>query len=450
MRSCRGRLKWIALAVVAVLALIASVVIVLFLRLGPGQSRTAVWRDPVTAIEPENIQPGMALYPMAGASNVETIDAAISAGDLETAYAALVFDPDLADAQRTGRFVRLGGAFAGAGRFDLANISYQQVYDLAIISPVLHDPARAEALIAAAKGWTDLGSEADALRALDQVYIIALRSPYLQMINRRDMLTTLEGAYSQLDDTRRAQETRQRIIELDQGANPQPPAKASDSPSLPLGEEPVSSPLIGQLEDARRNAAYDLRLRVVPGEDLSSEAVAALSTALLAEDEAKRDFYHTELANALQLGRRVELHWQWIRWLTIKYRIALGGYGISLVPAWEDSTGEIQSSLSKAYEDLFFDYEDLVAALPEASLVWPGSYDIRRRVIQAGRLGLYPNYPEQQLAEKLSERASELIAGGDVLPLYVDWAIGDPGLWYMLSPADEYGQKRELDPESVQ
>jgi hypothetical protein len=436
-------LKWLALVLAVVLALIAVAAIVVYLVLGLNTSLTLVWQDPVTAIEPDKIRPDMALYPMAGSSAVELIDAAIASGDLDTAYAALVLDPDLTDPQRVGRLVRLGAGFAQAGRSDLANVSYQQVYDLAIVSPFLHDPARAEALLAAANGWTDMGREPDALRALDQVYVIALRSPYLQMKYRRDLLTTLERAFNQLDDASRAQTTRQRIIELDQGANPQPPAKAAESPSLPTGQEPVSTPLIGELEEARRQAAYELQQRVAPGQELSSNAVLALSEALQTEDQAKEDFYRAELANEMQLGRRVELHWQLIRWLTTKYRIALRGYGVSLVPAWEERVGEIQSSLSKAYEDLYFDYEDLVATLPEASLVWPGSYDVRRRIIQSGRLGLYPNYPELQLTEKLSERASELIAGGEVLPLYVDWSVDDAGLWYRLSPADEYGQQRQ-------
>jgi hypothetical protein len=129
-----------------------------------------------------------------------------------------------------------------------------------------------------------------------------------------------------------------------------------------------------------------------------------------------------------------------IRWLTLKYQVATRGFGLSLVPEWEAQAADIQSALSKAYEDLFFDYEDLVTALPEASLIGPGSYVVRRQMNLAGRLGRYPNYPDQQLADKLRDAAIELIAGGAGDWLYVDVVAKGEGLRFLLNPADQYGQ----------
>ena len=95
--------------------------------------------------------------------------------------------------------------------------------------------------------------------------------------------------------------------------------------------------------------------------------------------------------------------------------------------------------MSKAYEGLRFDYEDLVTALPNAALMGPGSYLARRQVILAGRLGQYPNYPAQQMASKLQDAVTELISAGAREQLYVDVAVEDEGLRFFLSPADQYG-----------
>jgi hypothetical protein len=170
-----------------------------------------------------------------------------------------------------------------------------------------------------------------------------------------------------------------------------------------------------------------------------SDLVDNLTQALLAEDVTKQGFYRQELETSTQLSRRVNLHWQAIRWLTLKYKVATRAFGLSLVPDWEAQTSEIQSTLSKVYEDLFFDYEDLVTGLPQASLTGPGSYQVRRQTILAGRLGQYPNYPEPQLAEKLKTAALELIDAGYVDHLYVDATGGGEAVRFYLSPAEQYG-----------
>jgi hypothetical protein len=113
---------------------------------------------------------------------------------------------------------------------------------------------------------------------------------------------------------------------------------------------------------------------------------------------------------------------------------------MSLVPDWEMALAEIQSELSKAWEGLFFDYEDLVTSLPDATLIGPGSYAVRRQVLLDGRLGRYPNYPAEQLADKLKDAARDLISSQTVDQLYVDVQHDDGDLLFFLSPGDEYGQ----------
>jgi hypothetical protein len=439
MRSCQGRLIWILLAAVIVLLVVAVVAGAIFFVLQRQQTTSATWQDPIAGILPAEILPELALYPLAGASELETIDVAMANGDLETAYAALVFSMDLTDVQRIGRLTLLGKRFVEADLPRRADLCYQQIYDVALISPTLNDPARADALLGSGTGWAALGQTALAANACDQVYLLATQSPYLQMAHRRDLLGRLETAYGDLGDVERAAACQQAIANLDQQPNPQPPAMPGPAPGLPQGSEPVSSPQVGTLEEARRQAAYTL-LQALGGEaEPPPGLVGNLAQALQAEDAAKQGLYQQELDATSQPGKRINVDWQSIRWLMLKYRVAARGFGLSLVPEWESQLPDIQSALSTAYEDLLFDYEDFVAALPDASLLGSGSYQARRQSILAGQLGQYPNYPAEQLASKLQDAATDLIAAGSREQLYLDVAVENGGLRFYLSPAEQYG-----------
>jgi hypothetical protein len=438
-RSLRGRTLWILLAVLSILLLaaIASVVVYLLLQRQP---QSAGWQDPIIAILPDEVAPDLALYPLAGAAELDTVDAAIDNGDLETAYATLVFGVDLTDAQRIGRLVLLGGHFADAEKPDRAALAYQQIVDTAMLSPDLSDPGRADALLAAGKGWDVLGEEDRSLEAYDQVYLIAVQSPYLQMANRRDLLSALEPAYRDTGADERAEASHDAIVELDQQTSSHPPVSPENIPDLVQGEVTISSPEVGSLEDARRQAAFALLEPLSMGEEAPADLVENLAQALRAEDAAKLALYEQELEATTQPNRRISVNQQLVRWLLLKYKIASRGFGISLVPEWETSLADIQSELSKAWEGLFFDYEDLVTSLPEVSLIGPGSYAVRRQVLLDGRLGQYPNYPAEQLADKLQDAARDLISTKTVDQLYVDVRRDDGELIFFLSPGDEYGQ----------
>ena len=440
MQLRQRRLVWILLAAVVLLLVVAAGSAVAFFLLGRQDTVESSWQDPMAAIRPDEVAPDLTLYPLAGALEADTVDAALANGDLETAYAILVFSQDLSNTQHLGRMVRLGAQFNEAGQPDRAALCYQQVYDMAVLDPRLTDAARADALLSAGRGWSALGDEGQALLTFDQVYLLALESPYLQMANRRDLLVGLETAYAALGDTGRAQACRAKIVELDQETRPQPAALPAEQPGLPVSTETISSPEVGALEDGRREAAFALLQAYAEGGEPAPELVEALTQAFLAEDTAKLELYRQELEATSQPGRRIDVHRQTIQWLMLKYQVAARGFGLSLVPAWESTLPQIQSELSKAHENLSFDYEDLVAALPEAGLIGPGRYQIRRQVILEGRLGRYVNFPARQSADKLQDAARELIAAGSAERLYVDVRSEEEGeLYFILSPTDEYG-----------
>ena len=440
MRSRRNRKVLILLAGVALLLLIvATVAAVYFLSQRRG-TPTPAWQDPIAACQADEVAADLALYPLAGASELDTVDAALANGDLETAYATLVHSVELTDAQRIGRLVLLGGRFVDAERNDRAAVSYQQVYDLAVLSPRLSDPARADALLASGRGWAAMEMDTQAVESYDQVFLLATDSPYLQMANRRDLLSALKAAYAELGHSERAAACEAEIVELDQ-APPQPPADPGARPELPLAGDTISSPEVGALEESRRQAAFGLLEAVRQGGDVPADVVESLAAALRAEDAAKLALYEQELEGTSQPSRRIGAQSGMIEWLMLKYQVASRAMGMSVVPEWEESLAEIQSALSKAHEGLFFDYEDLVTALPDAALMGPGSYQVRRQVLLDGRLGRYPNFPAEQLTGKLQDAVRGLIASGSVDQLYVDVATGGVGEahHFFLNSSQGYG-----------
>jgi hypothetical protein len=232
---------------------------------------------------------------------------------------------------------------------------------------------------------------------------------------------------------------QEQIIKLDQETH-QPPAQPARQPGLPKGDAGVSSPEVGALEEARRKAAFELVQSWSVGGQLPTERIEALTQALREEDAAKMALYRQELDSTTQPGKRIDVLQEMIVWLTLKYRVATRGFGLTLVPEWEGQAASIQSELSRAHEELYFDFEDLVTALPDASLMGAGSYGVRRQTNLAGRLGQYPNFPDQQLAGKLRDSAIELIGGGAGEKLFVDALFDGSALRFFLNLAENYGQ----------
>jgi hypothetical protein len=161
---------------------------------------------------------------------------------------------------------------------------------------------------------------------------------------------------------------------------------------------------------------------------------------LRAEDEAKLGFYRQELESTSQPGQRIEVHWQEIRWLLLKYQIAGGGLGLEIAPEWESQLPETLAALSEAYANLGLDYADLVAALPQSSLVDPGAYQAQRIAILSGRLGHNPGYPADRLAGDLRRAAADAIASGMQEKLYVGFQYSDSGIDFHFVPAAEYAR----------
>jgi hypothetical protein len=292
-------------------------------------------------------------------------------------------------------------------------------------------------------GWAQIDDAASALGAYDQVYLLAVRSPYLQTAHRRELLWDLVGAFEAVGQGDAAESCRERLAELDEGDHQRYTARPVGEVALPAGELPVSSEEVGALEEARRQAAYDVLQAVLDGNEPTTEQVQILASALEAEDVAKMELYRGELQSTSDPARRVAVQWHMIRWLLVKYRVAVRGFGIPIVPEWELRASGIRASLSLSFQELQLALEDVATGMPQATLIEPSRYELRREAALAGRLGQYPDAPFDSLAASLQEASRALISSGLVEPLYVDAQDEEQAVRFFLSPSQEYGRPGE-------
>lgn len=407
----------------------------------------SAWSDPIDHIKTENIKPALALLPLAGVPSSEAFSQALEAGELESAYAILVFSLDLSERERVGSFLILARRYAEAENATKAKLCYRQASTIATLSPVLSDFARADAYLQAGHGLAGLRDQGEARLSYDQAYTIALYSPYVKKAHQKSILEKLASAYKAIGESQMAEQALEQSTALDlEVSDSTEPEPADKDRKLLLGRpnEPTLIPQeVAEAETIRREAArnlsdYLLSTLKQPPDNLTTNLAQALRT----EDEARLSFYDAEPAEPSMLLEKVAVAWHKVRWLTIKYQAASGGYGLSLMPEWEAQVAEIQSELSKAYEDLYALHGEQVISLPEADTIDRAWVEVLRQEIEVGRLGLYPNYPEEQLAAKLMEATEKLIAASQDRSLRVDILSQNNVNIFILASDESYGQNR--------
>lgn len=428
----------------AILLAVGAMAVGAFLFLRPRRQSPPLprWVDPISQVEREKIEPALALLSLTGASDLEAANSALNEGELESAYAAIVFSADLPDQQRAGSLLLLAQRCITTGDDLKAKLCYQQVNTIATLSPTLPDFARAEAFLQVGRGLAALEEREEALFNYDQAHTLVLYSPYLKRPHRAYFLDQLVEAYTALgEDASQC---------MEQGAEARWPAEAGpipspsstegsprlegtpgETPSSEEGRENLSrqgtlgegppQPEVEAARERRMAAARSLidRLEAAPGE-VPSEPLEDLAQALRAEDEARLEFYPAQLPKVIRMAVKIALVRDKIKWLTIKHRVASGGYGLSIVPEWEGQLAQIRSDLRETYEELYVYRGEQVIALPQASDIDRAWVDLIREEIKAGRLGLYPNYPEEQLISKLKKATARLFAAGDEEKLRVE------------------------------
>jgi len=395
------------LAVLLFLLVIAIGAIVVASQFGSSQTNQfnpLIGKNPLGQLDVENIDPALALSSLGGVPETIVIKEAIDKARPETALASLLFGSNLSNKETAGGFLRLAYLYANNQNNHKALFSYSMAGTVATLSSGIPDTGRADILLQAGEGLIALEQPEIAMFYLNQAFVVAANSPYLQAAHRRAILERLQKNYIIIEERALARES------LSLSANaPNPSQIAKEQLILPK-TRPISLPeAIQTAEGDRWRAAQELAVVLVDyGGNAPQDYINALSEALVVEDLQKSPFFESELNRATQLSQKVDLTLAKINWLSIKYRVARQAYGLSLVPEWETQAEQIRSDLTKSYETLFALGADLIIALPEASQIDKATEQTLRNEVLAGELGRYPNYPEEQRRKQLLDATEKL------------------------------------------
>jgi hypothetical protein len=170
----------------------------------------------------------------------------------------------------------------------------------------------------------------------------------------------------------------------------------------------------------RQQAAKQLtdRLQFTGGADVEPERLT-LEAALRHEDQVRTEYFGRTVGSGLTPQQQFWLVSQQRAWIAMKAQIALMGYGMSLVPEWEQNSDFILQSLGTITSNMDVTLESLANTQPtpndQATLQAEG---LQWLALQ-NDLGLYPDAPISSLSQRLELAQATLVSLGQPLALPV-------------------------------
>lgn len=385
--------------------------------------------DVLRSVRTNWITPQIALRQLSGDPAAALAAQTMQAGYLETTRAILTFATDISPVERSARLNSLARAYLAAGQRDTAGQVYVQVVSAAILEDAIPLTERAHLLKLSADGLHQAGFEDAALDAAVQALRIAVQASGLLPAQRSALFTDLRAIVEQFDHSHPDVE-RLRLQLREYARNPYlTGAGLIVTPTLAMLPQQIAyDSLTQETIAARQQAARILadRIAFTGGVDIEPER-QALAQALLEEDQARTRFYQNpgELSRAQQLWLQLDRR----AWLVEKVRIALQGYGISILPAWEMQLHDLLNELnanSVFLNSLMTAFAAERPARTEQLLLQVESH--HWAAAQAMR-GLYPNAPTADISELLRGLQEELRRQGTplALPVIFDPAATPPG-----------------------
>jgi hypothetical protein len=381
------------------------------------------WQDPLAAVDPSRVRADLAVITLLDQPAGSLVQQAVLASEPDTAYAILVNSVRSSDAERSGSAQLVGRAFEQVPAQDLAALSYQQMLDIAALSPTLADPMRAQVSLDAARGFVRFGLADAAQPALQQAEVLARYSPLLAPVQRQDVARQLQAIYREMGQPERAA-TLDQLVSEPRGV---PTSKFVRGPFLPQFAGPLVVPEeLQQATDERRRQVYTFLQAWDSGDPAQIEAARTkLAGALLVEDRLRRDLLPARDRVAIELYEKTAVALDHAQWLALKYMVGSGALGFAVVPEWGQALGQIAADLRAAYDQVFSLYRDQAAALLNQDDARAARVEILRQQNLLGRLGLYPGYDEAALGMALEQAQRD---AEDILPLLVareGWGSGE-------------------------
>ncbi len=333
--------------------------------------------DVLRSFSYEDVKPSLALLSLASYDDSQIFKRALEEEELETAYVTLAFSTSMEHQERIGGWISLAQAFKAKGMRTRALLAYGQAYNIAILSPHISDPERAEALIMVGKGLEEMGEKERGLFVLRQAETLISFSPYLKKAQRIALAQ-----------------------KLGKEVNPNETLPEYSPPSLVTRDFSILPENYYEAEE-REIAAFSA------ASSPSSKNLQELREALKREDAARLALYQEKIAAEAALAPKAGWVLEKIAWLTLKYRIALRGFGVSLVPEWEDEIGSIRQELSRSYEELFAIYVEEAVSLPEPREAARAWMEIANLKACYAIIGLYADAPLEKIAAEIKEAYSQ-------------------------------------------
>ncbi len=391
--------------------------------------------DPLRSVRVNLISPSIALRQLSGDGAAALAAQTIQAGYLETARAILIYATDISPVERSGRLSHLARAYLAAGQNDAAAQVYAQVISAAVLEDAIPLTERVHLLKLSADGLYKTGFEDAAIDAATQALRIAVQAPGLLPAQRSALFNDLRAIVERFDRSNPAVESL-RLQLRDYARNPYLTGVGLVvTPTLATFPQQFAYDSLTQEKiTVRRQAARILadRIAFTSGVDIEPER-QALAQALLEEDQARARFYQ----DPGELSREQQL-WLWLdrrAWLVEKARIALQGYGLSILPQWESELDVILNQLSADHVFLNSLMMAFVVDQPTATQKLLLQVEIHHWAAAQAMRGLYPNAPTNDIGELLRSLQEELRREGTplALPVIFDPAATPPG--FRIQPA---------------
>jgi hypothetical protein len=388
-RPARNWLLFFSFAGFLIFLLVGVISLIAYFQLAGEEVLAYGWRDPLDATMAVRVRPDLALLPLAGVPIDAAAREALAAGEPDSAFVAVVYASGISSAMRGGLFALIGDRYAVAGRSSDAALCFQLAHDLAALSPDLADAARFDLSLSAARGRLAVRDEAGLVLSLEQAESIIRFSSFLQPVQRRQTLEQLVRLTVLARGAKAATQLRASMADVvTLRPSPAPAVSFIVSFAQPLPPNPALDQT--RRERQQRALALSDQWIALGGEDVGPET-RDLAEFLLREDE-QRIAWYSELGQTGNLipGQRASLLSDQITWLLVKLQIARGGFGVSLVPEWEQRELEIRQAVATVQLDLFSLMREQAGALTNEADKDQAALELVRTELATWRWGQYP------------------------------------------------------------
>lgn len=410
--------SWVEITLIAafIFSLLIGIGALVLLLLSNRPDDVSLSTPALQTIIPESIVPQLAISQLAGDPAEALAYQAASAGELDTARAIALASAEFSGEQRLSLLLRLATEYLSIGRPAEAAYLFNQAQSIAILDPALVGVERINALTQVAEGFIAAEQLAPARESAVQAVRATQQTPGLLPAIRSQAYEQLRPIVNALDDSSLSQE----LSELARNPYYEPTGEALPAQLSDIEPYHDFSAELQESINQRRTAARVLvdRIALTAGTDIEPE-VQALRAALLQEDQTRDRFYQERLSQGLSLRDQYALVLDRRNWTMLQYRIALLGFGLSLVPEWEDSQQSIAQELSADTANLNLIADAIANELADpADSAMLRAESLRWLALQAA-VGLYPNASLSDLSNRIEQLQSDLANLGHPVALPV-------------------------------